>query len=327
MGEALAPSAIKVWSALLAVYIIWGSTYLAIRVVVETVPPFLSAGFRFVLAGGMIYALARARGAAAPPRASWKPAAIAGGLLLVGGNGIVSWAEIRVHSEFAALIVATVPLWVVLFEWVGPWRARPALGTVAGVGLGVLGVALLIDPTRAGADAIDPVGAAALLCASAIWSVGTLYSGKAKLPDPPLLAIGMEMTAGGALLLVTGLALGEGGQLNLAAVSSNSAWAFVYLVLVGALVGFTAYLWLVRTVPPALATTYAFVNPIVAIYLGWLILAEPVTDRTLLAAAVIIAAVAIITQTRSRKAAPPSLSERAPPATAVSQGPAPDPPH
>jgi drug/metabolite transporter (DMT)-like permease len=302
--ESLAPSRLKVWAALLAVYIIWGSTYLAIRVVVTTVPPFLSAGFRFVLAGGLIYALARARGAPRPPRASWKPAAIAGGLLLVGGNGIVSWAERPglAPSEFAALLVATVPLWVVLFEWVGPGHARPSLGTVVGVGLGMVGVALLIDPTRAGPDAINPVGAIALLCASAIWSVGTLYSSKAKLPDPPLLAIGMEMTAGGALLLVTGLALGEGGQLNLASISSNSAWAFVYLVLVGALVGFTAYLWLVRTVPPALATTYAFVNPIVAIYLGWLILAEPVTDRTLLAAVVIIVAVAIITQTRSRKA-------------------------
>jgi drug/metabolite transporter (DMT)-like permease len=298
------PSQAKVAAALLAVYIIWGSTYLGIRIVVETIPPFLSAGFRFVLAGGIIYALARGRGAKAPTRAAWKPAAIAGGLLLVGGNGIVSWSEMRVHSEFAALIVATVPLWVVLFEWV--WlRRTPSWGVALGVGLGIAGVALLIDPSRTGADAIDPVGAVALLCASAIWSVGTLYSSRAKLPDPPLLAIGMEMTAGGVLLVVTGLALGEGSQLNLARISQASALAFVYLVLIGALIGFTAYLWLVRKVPPALATTYAFVNPIIAIMLGALILAEPVTDRTLLAAAVIIAAVAIITQAKARPAAKP----------------------
>jgi drug/metabolite transporter (DMT)-like permease len=324
MADEAPPSQAKVVAALLAVYIIWGSTYLGIRIVVETIPPFLSAGFRFVLAGGIIYALARGRGAKAPTRAEWKPAAIAGGLLLVGGNGIVSWSEMRVHSEFAALIVATVPLWVVAFEWV--WlRRTPSWGVALGVGLGIAGVALLIDPSRSGADAIDPVGAVALLCASAIWSVGTLYSGRAKLPEPPLLAIGMEMTAGGALLVVTGLLLGEGQQLNVAGISQSSAIAFVYLVLIGALIGFTAYLWLVRKVPPALATTYAFVNPIIAIMLGAMILAEPVTDRTLLAAAVIIAAVAIITQAKARPApdarapgapVPPTAEEGVPEPTA-----------
>ncbi len=313
LAETVGPPRFQVAAALLAVYIIWGSTYLGIRIVVETIPPFLSAGFRFLLAGGIIYALARWRGAGRPARSDWKPAAIAGGLLLVGGNGLVSWAEVRVHSQFAALVVATVPLWVVLFDWAGPWRVRPTWGVLAGVLLGVAGVALLVDPTRVGADAIDPVGAAALLAAAAIWSVGTLYSGKAKLPEPPLLAIGMEMTAGGALLVVTGLALGEGSRLNLGAVSERSAVAFVYLVLIGALIGFTAYLWLVRKVPPALATTYAFVNPIIAIMLGAAILAEPVTDRTLLAAIVIIVAVAIITQARSKavpRAPPPPEPER-----------------
>ena len=294
--------------AFAAVYIIWGSTYLAIRVVVETVPPFLSAGGRFLIAGGIIYAVARMRGATAPPRASWKPAAIAGGLLLVGGNGLVSWAEQSVHSEFAALLVATVPLWVVVFEWA--WtRVRPRTGVLLGVALGIGGVALLVAP-RSGVDSIDPTGAAALLCASAIWSVGTLYAGKAKLPDPPLLAIGMQMTAAGALLVVAGAALGEFGRLNFSTISQASAIAFVYLVLIGALIGFTAYLWLVRKVPPALATTYAFVNPIIAILLGALILGEPVTIWTIAAASVIIIAVAIITQAKARPppqpAAPPT---------------------
>lgn len=303
MVDEVPPSRANVAAALLAVYIIWGSTYLGIRIVVETIPPFLSAGFRFVMAGGLIYLLARWRGAKAPQAHEWKPAAIAGGLLLVGGNGLVSWAEQVVHSEFAALLVATVPLWVVLFEWM--WtRSRPKVGVAVGVALGIFGVALLVVP-RQGPDSIDPVGAVALLCASAIWSVGTLYSGKAKLPEPPLLAIGMEMTAGGALLLVTGVALGEVGRLNLAGISQASAIAFVYLVLIGALIGFTAYLWLVRKVPPALATTYAFVNPIIAIFLGALILDEPVTVWTGIAAAVIIVAVAIITQSKARPAAKP----------------------
>ena len=303
MEDAQPPPKAKVAAALLAVYIIWGSTYLGIRVVVETIPPFLSAGFRFLLAGGIIYLIARMRGAAAPTKAQWKPAAIAGGLLLVGGNGLVSWAEQSVHSQYAALIIAVVPLFVVLFEWV--WgRKVPSRGVVLGVALGIAGVALLIDPSRVGADAIDPAGAAALLAASAIWSVGTLYSSRAKMPEPPLLGIGMQMTAGGALLVVTGLALGEASRFTLSGVSERSAIAFVYLVFIGALIGFTAYLWLVRKVPPALATTYAFVNPIIAIILGALILSEPATPRTLLAGAVIIGAVAIITQAKARRPAP-----------------------
>jgi drug/metabolite transporter (DMT)-like permease len=300
MGEPPAPTRLQVASALLAVYFIWGSTYLGIRVVVETIPPFLSAGFRFVLAGGALYLFARLRGASAPKRAEWKPAAITGALLLVGGNGLVSWAEQTVPSALTALVIATVPLWVVLLEWLGPSRARPSLGVAAGIALGLVGVAILVDPTQVGAARIDPVGGVVLILASLIWSVGTLYGGKAKLPDPPLLAIGMEMLAGGAALLVTGLALGEAGRLNPAGISERSLTAFVYLVLIGAKIGFTAYLWLIRKVTPALATTYAFVNPIVAVVLGYWILAEPITPRTVLAAAIIIAGVAIITQGRSR---------------------------
>lgn len=296
------PSRLKVASALLAVYLIWGSTYLGIRIVVETIPPFLSAGLRFALAGAMLFLYARLRGAKRPRRTDWKPAAIAGGFLLLGGNGLVSFAEQTVASGIAALIIAIVPLFVVLLEWAGPGHPRPNLGVALGIALGLVGVAVLVDPTAVGAAHIDPTGVVILLAASFLWSIGTLYGGKAKLPDPPLMAIGMEMLAGGAILFIVAAALGEFWRLNVAGISQASAIAFVYLVLVGALVGFTAYLWLIRNVTPALATTYAFVNPVVAVYLGFIVLAEPITARTVVAAAIIIVGVAIITQARARGA-------------------------
>lgn len=299
-GSPVAPPTAKVVAALLSIYFIWGSTYLGIRIVVETIPPFLSAGFRFTLAGLALLVVVRARGAAFPARAEWKPAFIAGGFLLVGGNGLVSYAEQTVASGITALLIAIVPLFVVVLEWAGRGHPRPTLGVVSGIALGLLGVAILVDPASAGAGGIDPVGAAILLVACFLWSVGTLYSGKAKMPDPPLLSIAMQMFAGGLLLLLTGVAVGELPRLNLAGISDRSAVAFVYLVLIGALIGFTSYLWLIRNVKPALATTYAFVNPVVAVLLGFWILAEPITWRTVVAAAVIIAGVAIITQTRAR---------------------------
>ncbi len=294
------PSRAKVAAALLAVYIIWGSTYLGIRIVVETIPPFLSAGMRFTLAGGALFMLAKLRGAAGPSRESWKPAAMTGGLLLLGGNGLVSWAEQSVPSGLTALLIAIVPLWVVVIDFALPGHVRPSVGVLAGIGLGLAGVALLVEPWNAGAAGIEPVGAAVLVVASAIWSAGTIYGGRVKLKEAPLLVIGMEMLAGGLILLAAGTLAGEWSAFKLAAISQRSAIAFVYLVLVGAMVGFTAYLWLIKNVPPALSTTYAFVNPVVAIYVGWLVLAEPITPQTILAAAVIIAGVALITQVRSR---------------------------
>jgi drug/metabolite transporter (DMT)-like permease len=302
-GGAEGPPPIRVAAALLAVYLIWGSTYLGIRVMVETIPPFLAAGMRFVLAGAVLFLFVRIRGTPAPTRSHWKEATIAGGFLLVGGNGLVTFAEQTVPSGITSLIVAIVPLIVVVFEWVGPTHTKPTIGVLSGISLGLVGVAVLMDPTASGAARINPLGAVLLLIASVLWSFGTLYSRSAKLPDAPILAIGMQMLAGGALLLGTGVALGELGRIDIAAVSQRSAVAFVYLVLLGGLVGFPAYLWLIRNVQPALATTYAFVNPVVAVILGFIILAEPITGRTVLAAAVIITGVAIITQARSRVSA------------------------
>src|SRR5882762_6388813 len=217
------PPTSKVVAALLSIYFIWGSTYLGIRIVVETIPPFMSAGFRFTLAGLALLVIAKSRGAAMPSRAQWKPAFISGGLLLVGGNGLVSYAEQTVPSGITALLIAIVPLFVVVLEWAGAGHPRPTLGVVSGIALGLIGVAVLVDPTGAGAGSIDPVGAVILLIACFLWSIGTLYGGKAKMADPPLLAIGMQMFAGGLLLLASGVAIGELGRLNLAGISERSA--------------------------------------------------------------------------------------------------------
>jgi len=298
-GARAPPKPAHVAAALLAVYVIWGSTYLGIRFVVETLPPFLSAGARWAVAGGALYLLMRARGAPAPPRRAWKPAVIVGGFLLLGGNGLVSYAELAVPSGIAALMVATVPLFVVLFDWAGPTRARPSGRALAGIGLGFAGVALLVDPFSIGSIRFELWAMVLLLAASALWSVGTLYGRDVKLPDPPALAMGMEMLGGGACLLVAGVAVGEVGRMDLSGVSTLSLVAFAYLTTVGSLGGFTAYLWLIRNVPPQLATTYAYVNPVIAVGLGALLAAEPLTPRTLAAAAVIIVAVAVITRARA----------------------------
>ncbi len=299
--------------ALLAVYLIWGSTYLGIRFVVETMPPFLSAGARWAIAGGALYIAMRARGAPAPPREMWKPALIVGTFLLLGGNGLVAYAELSVPSGIAALMVATVPLFIVLFDWAGPARARPRVGTLAGVGLGFAGVALLVDPFSLGGGRFEVWAIVFLLAASVFWSVGTLYARDAKLPDSAGLAMGMQMLGGAAALFVAGVAVGEVASTDLSGVSTLSLVAFAYLVTLGSLGGFTAYLWLVRNVAPQLATSYAFVNPVIAVMLGAVLAAEPLTPRTMLAAAVIIAAVAVITRSRAPRRADPLGTGRAGP--------------
>lgn len=308
-GEQLpdgAPPRAQVALALLAVYLIWGSTYLAIRVVVETMPPLLSASARWAVAGAALYLVMRARGAPSPPRASWVPAIIVGGFLLLGGNGLVSIAETSVPSGIAALVVALVPIFVVLFDWAGPSRARPSGLALVGVGLGFAGVALLVDPFAIGSVRFELWAMALLIAAAALWSVGTLYGRSVKLPDPPALAMGMEMLAGALCLLVAGVAIGEVGRTDLSAFSSESWLALSYLVIVGSLGGFTAYLWLIRNVAPQLATTYAFVNPVIAVMLGAALAAEPLTPRTAAAAAIIIAAVALITRAKGPKRLPPA---------------------
>jgi drug/metabolite transporter (DMT)-like permease len=304
----------RLLAAFAAVYLVWGSTYLAIRFAVETLPPLLMAGSRFLLSGLILLAWARWReGAGAPSRIEWRTAIISGGLLLLGGNGAVAWAEQRVPSGIAALLVAIVPLWMVVLEWMRPGGRRPALAVFAGVTLGLVGLLLLVGPDslRANGDS-NAFGALVLVLASLSWAAGSLYTKWAPRASSGTVAAGTQMLAGGLLLMIAALLFGEPARLDLAHVSSRSLLGFVYLVTFGSLIGFTAYLYLLEHTTAAKAATYAYVNPVVAVLLGWAIGHEPVTTRTLLAAAVILAGVAIITITRdSTKSVPATETSEA----------------
>jgi drug/metabolite transporter (DMT)-like permease len=287
-------------AAFAAVYLVWGSTYLAIRFAVETLPPLLMAGSRFVLAGLILMAWARWReGASAPSRIEWRTGMISGALLLLGGNGAVAWAEQRVPSGIAALLVAIVPLWMVVLEWMRPGGRRPALAVFAGVTLGLVGLLLLVGPdSLRGGSGANSIGALVLVIASLSWAAGSLYTKWAPRASSGTVGAGTQMLAGGLLLMLAGVVFGEPARLDLAHVSSRSILGFAYLVTFGSLIGFTAYLYLLAHTTAAKAATYAYVNPVVAVLLGWAIGHEPVTARTLLAAAVILAGVAIITVAR-----------------------------
>ena len=285
--------------AFAAVYIIWGSTYLAIRWSIETMPGFLMAAVRFLVAGAVLYLWGRWRGAPKPTLANWRDATIIGGLLLLGGNGGVVWAEQYVASGLAALLVATEPLWVVLLDWARPGGTRPTGGEIAGLVLGFLGVVLLIGPTNVGGAQVHPMGALVLIGATLSWAVGSLYSRGASLPRAPLLTTGMNMLAGGALLLVVATVAGQWSAVDVAAISLKSWLSLLYLIVFGAIVGFTAYLWILKQATLATASTYAYVNPVVAVFLGWALAGEPVTPRIVAAAAVIVGSVVIITLART----------------------------
>ncbi len=293
----------RIGLALATVYIIWGSTYLAIRFAVETLPPFLMAGTRFLVAGAILYGWRRAAGFARPSAAQWGAATVVGGLMLLGGNGGVVWAEQWVESGTAALIVATVPLWMVLLDWLRPGGRAPAPAVWIGILVGLGGVTILLGGPRTGPNYL--VGWTVLVLASVAWAAGSLYSRSASLPAP-LLATGMQMLAGGALLVLAGMATGELATLDPAAFSTRSILALAYLVVFGSLLGYTSYVWLLRVTPPALASTYAYVNPVVAVFLGWLLAGERLTARIILASAIIVGGVALITSARARSRRSPA---------------------
>ena len=292
-------------AAFAAVYVIWGSTYLAIRFAVQTLPPLLMASARFVIAGVVVLLWARLRqGASWPNRVEWRVGLIGGALLLLGGNGGVSWAEQRVPSGIAALLVAVVPVFMVLLEWLRPGGRRPRASVFAGVGLGLVGLALLVGPDalRSGSGA-DAAGALVLVLASLSWAAGSLYTKFAPKATSATIATGTQMLAGGLALLAAAVVAGEPARLDLAHASTSSLVAFAYLLTFGSLIGFTAYVYLLAHTTAAKASTYAYVNPVVAVLLGWAIGHEPVTSRTVLAAAVILGGVAIITITRDAQPA------------------------
>ena len=286
---------VKVAAAFLAVYIIWGSTYLAIRIVEESLPPFFMAGTRFVLAGVIIYALCRLRGPVHESKSDWGRAFAVGGLMLLCGHGAVIYAEQWVPSGLTSLLVGTVPLWMALMDWL--WnRHKPSPRVAGGLALGFAGVILLAGGFEGlGASSVDVAGATIIVFGALLWANGSLYSRSAKFPNLGLLGTGLEMVAGGALLLVASMVTGEWSRIRLDLVSARSLGAWVYLVVFGSLVGFTCYIWLLKMVSTARASTYAYVNPIVAMFLGWALANEPITTRNIVAAVIILASVVVIT--------------------------------
>ena len=287
----------RVWLALAIVYVVWGSTYLAIRWGVETIPPFTMASARYLVAGGLLLAWVKSRGAPRIALRDLPPAFLTGGLMLLCGNGGVVWAEQRVPSGVAALLIGVEPLFIVLLAATLPQeRRRPSGRALVGIAFGVAGVLLLVGPAGGLSGArVDGAGAAAILFASFAWALGSLLSRHLVLPASPLQATALQMLAGGVLLGCASGVAGEWSRFSPSLVSAKSAAAVAYLVVFGSLVAFTAYVWLLRAASPALASTYAFVNPVVAVFLGWLLANEEVGARTLMAAAVIVGAVVLIT--------------------------------
>ncbi len=287
---------LRIWAAMLTLYVVWGSTYLAIRFAVETMPPFLMAATRFLAAGGLLFVFMRLRGTPLPSWLEIKTSAIMGLFLLLGGNGLVVWAEQRVVSGVAALVIGSTPLWMVLIDALRPGGKRPNGQTLAGVGLGFVGMALLISPGSLGGQGVDLVGAGALALGALLWATGSIYGREhhASLPKAPLMATSLEMLAGGAGLLLVGSLTGEWARLDLSRVSFSSAVGLGYLIVFGSLVGYSAYTWVLGVAATPLVATYAYVNPLVAVFLGYLLADEPLTLRVLLAAGIIISAVLLI---------------------------------
>jgi drug/metabolite transporter (DMT)-like permease len=292
-----------VWSALGIVYVLWGGTYVAIRVMVEDVPPLLGAGARFAIAGLVMLAVLAVRGhrVRVAPR-SLLAAGVVGLLLPAGGNGLVTVAERDVPASLAALLIASVPLWLVLMRsTVGGERVHR--GTLAGVAVGFVGMAVLLLPGSRPADA-TAIGFLLVLVAALSWATGSFLSPRLSMPSDPLVSTAWQMVVGGGALLVGALASGEAGDLHLAHASAKSLLAFAYLVVAGSWVAFTAYAWLLQNVPISKVATYAYVNPLVAVLLGWALLSEQLSLGTLAGAALIVASVATIVRRESRPAEP-----------------------
>jgi drug/metabolite transporter (DMT)-like permease len=284
-------------TAFAIVYLVWGSTYLAILFAIETLPPFLMASARFFAAGAVLYVWSRAvGGAAAPNQAQWRATAIVGVLLLLGGNGLVVWSEQRVPSGMAALLVGTVPCFMVLLDWLWAKGQRPTGRVVAGLALGLLGLTWLVGPDSVmGGGRADLWGAAALVLASLSWAFGSIWSRQAPMPPSPFLSTAMQMLAASVALLGVSVLRGEPWHFDLSAVSLRSWLGLLYLIVCGSLVAFSAYVWLLRVSTPARVSTYAYVNPVVAVLLGAAFAGEQLTVRMMVAAAVIVSGVALIT--------------------------------
>ena len=307
--------------ALLLVYTLWGSTYLAIRFADETFPPLLMGCTRFLVAGVLMlgWGLVRRRGERLPTFVEWRSTWIVGAALLLAGNGGVIWAEQHVPSGIAAIVVALVPLHMAWLDRVF-FKQPVSRWTVLGIAAGFAGLLVLVQPS--GSQHLDMGGVAVLLFGSFCWAAGSLYARGAPMPRSASLASGMEMLAGGVLLGLAGLLAGESGHLHLDAISVKSWTAVAYLVVAGSLVGFSAYAWLIRNARTSLVSTYAYVNPVVAVLLGAAFASEPITARTLVAGAIILAGVALIVARPAapRRVAAVAVTGTAEPATPVPAG-------
>ena len=303
----------KIWVALLAVYLVWGSTYLVIRVAVETLPPFLSAGLRFLVSGLLLLAWRYAAGDALPSLRQWRSAAIVGTLLLLGGNGLVCWAEQTVPSGIAALMIGAVPMFLVLADAFRPKGTKPTGRVITGLAIGFWGIYLLVGPSQlSNGLQWNALGVTALLLAGPLWAIGSVYSKTADLPKSALMTTAAEMLTGSFSLMVASGLSDEWSGFSFAQVSTASWLALAYLTSFGSMVGFAAYIWLLQNAPIPLVATYAYVNPLVAVFLGHWFAQEPLTPRTLTAAAIIVGAVIFISRvpkSQAREAAVLAASE------------------
>jgi drug/metabolite transporter (DMT)-like permease len=293
----------RVWIALLALYLVWGTTYLAIRFAVQTIPPFLMAGTRFLISGLILYVWRRLAGDPLPTARQWRSGIIVGVLLLLGGNGVVSWAEQHVASGIAALMIASIPLWIAVMDALRPGGIRPDARIIAGLLLGFAGMALLIstggDQTQG--TGRDLLGLLALLGAALIWSVGSIYARDADMPQSALLGTGIEMLGGAAGLYLVATVSGEWALVRPLQIATSSLIGLAYLVVFGSLIGFVSYTWLLRHAPLSLVSTYAYVNPVVAIFVGAWLGREVINGRIILSALIIIGSVVVINLSRQAR--------------------------
>ncbi|MCE9646323.1 MAG: EamA family transporter [Chloroflexi bacterium] len=292
----------KIWLALIALYIVWGSTYLGIKVAIETIPPFFHAGVRFLISGLILVIWQKTAGHSMPTRRQWISTGIIGTLLLLGGNGLVAWAEQFIPSGIAALIIATVPMFLVIGEAIRPNGVKPNWQGVVGLLIGFAGIFILVGPSEFSGSGmkLNPLGVTALLCACLFWATGSMYSKSADLPKSSLMNTGAQMLMGSLSLFIISLISGELHGWDVAAVSTRSIYGVIYLILVGSLIGFASYGWLLQNAPISLVSTYAYVNPVVAVLLGTLFGNEALEPRIWLATAVIIGSVVFINSTRPK---------------------------
>jgi drug/metabolite transporter (DMT)-like permease len=316
----LTPTRTALVLAFATIYLVWGSTYLAIRVAVESMPPFAMAACRFLIAGTLMATFLRLRGAAWPTGPQWRDHALVGLLLLLGGNGLVVWAEQYIASGVAALVIGIGPLFIVLIEWAWPGGTRPGAVTIAALLVGLFGVTWLAAPWESTAGGgLHVGGVIALILSCAFWSLGSIVSRHAKSGAPPLAAASLQMLSGGAGLTLAALVHGDFARIDLHTITPQAWISFAYLILFGSLIAYSAFAFLLKHSQPARVATFAYVNPVVAVFLGWLLLNEPVTPRTLIASAIIIAAVVIITLQKARPPAAPAKPASIKPAAGSAQ--------